>query len=190
MRKSSWAWSGKLFASLLAVAAVTAACKYSGVNQTTTGFAYLLTVLFIASGWGFSQTVVTSVVAMLCYNFFFLPPVGQFTITDPQNWIALGAFLVTGIVAGQLSASVKRQANAAIGRQLELERLYSLGRPILLDSGDQPVPSRLARHVAEAFELRAVVLFDLNSSRSYLAGPEDLTVPAGIDARLLPRAKN
>ncbi len=185
MRKSSWAWSGKLFASLLAVAAVTAACKYSGVNQTTTGFAYLLTVLFIASGWGFSQTVVTSVVAMLCYNFFFLPPVGQFTITDPQNWIALGAFLVTGIVAGQLSASVKRQANAAIGRQLELERLYSLGRSILLDSGDQPVPSRLARHVAEAFELRAVVLFDLNSSRSYLAGPEDLTVPAGTLQKIL-----
>ena len=109
-RKSFWASFGKLFASVLAVAAVTAACKYSGVNPTTTGFAYLLTVLFIASSWGFTRTVVTSVVAMLCYNFFFLPPVGQFTIRDPQNWVALVAFLVTGIVAGQLSASVKRQA--------------------------------------------------------------------------------
>ncbi|HLK50173.1 MAG TPA: ATP-binding protein [Bryobacteraceae bacterium] len=184
-RKSSWASFGKLIASLLAVGAVTAACKYSGVNQTTTGFAYLLTVLFIASGWGFGYTVVASIVAMLCYNFFFLPPIGQFTITDPQNWIALGAFLVTGIVAGQLSASVKRQANAAIGRQLELERLYSLGRSILLDSVDQSVPSRLARHVAEAFELRAVTLFDLKTSRNYLAGPEDLAVPAGTLQRIL-----
>jgi two-component system sensor histidine kinase KdpD len=177
--------SGKLLASILAVGVVTAACKYSGVNQTTTGFAYLLTILFIARGWGFSQTVVTSIVAMLCYNFFSLPPVGRFTIKDPQNWVALGAFLVTGIVAGQLSASVKRQANAAIRRQLELERLYSLGRSILLDSGDQPVPSRLARHVAEAFELRAVALYDLNSSRPYLAGPEDLAVPVDTFQRIL-----
>ena len=175
----------KLFATLLAVAAVTLACKYSGVNQTTTGFAYLLTVLFIASAWGLTQTIVASVVAMLCYNFFFLPPIGKFTIADPQNWIALGAFLVTGIVAGQLSASVRRQASAAIRRQLELERLYSLGRSILLDSGDHPVPSWLARHVAEAFDLQAVALFDTNSRQTYMAGPEDLTFPPDILQRAL-----
>jgi two-component system sensor histidine kinase KdpD len=176
---------GKLVATLLAVAAVTLACKYSGVNQTTTGFAYLLTVLFIASAWGLTQTIVASVVAMLCYNFFFLPPIGKFTIADPQNWIALGAFLVTGIVAGQLSASVRRQASAAIRRQLELERLYSLGRSILLDSGDHPVPSWLARHVAEAFDLQAVALFDTNSRQTYMAGPEDLTFPPDILQRAL-----
>ena len=176
---------GKLFATLLAVAAVTLACKYSGVNQTTTGFAYLLTVLFIASAWGLIQTIVASVVAMLCYNFFFLPPIGKFTIADPQNWIALGAFLVTGIVAGQLSASVRRQASAAIRRQLELERLYSLGRSILLDSGDHPVPSWLARHVAEAFDLQAVALFDTHSGQTYMAGPEDLTFPPDILQRAL-----
>ena len=175
----------KLFATLLAVAAVTLACKYSGVNQTTTGFAYLLTVLFIASAWGLIQTIVASVVAMLCYNFFFLPPIGKFTIADPQNWIALGAFLVTGIVAGQLSASVRRQASAAIRRQLELERLYSLGRSILLDSGDHPVPSWLARHVAEAFDLQAVALFDTHSGQTYMAGPEDLTFPPDILQRAL-----
>ena len=176
---------GKLFATLLAVAAVTLACKYSGVNQTTTGFAYLLTVLFIASAWGLIQTIVASVVAMLCYNFFFLPPIGKLTIADPQNWIALGAFLVTGIVAGQLSASVRRQASAAIRRQLELERLYSLGRSILLDSGDHPVPSWLARHVAEAFDLQAVALFDTHSGQTYMAGPEDLTFPPDILQRAL-----
>ena len=175
-----WAASGKLLASLLAVAAVTAGCKYAGVNPTTTGFAYLLTVLFIASAWGFAQTLVTSVVAMLCYNFFFLPPVGKFTITDPQNWVALGAFLVTGIVAGQLSASVKRQAHTAIRRQLELEQLYSLGRSILLDSGNLRVPVRLARHVAEAFELPAVALYEASSAQAYMGGPEDLAIPADV----------
>jgi two-component system sensor histidine kinase KdpD len=172
--------AGKLLATFLAVGAVTAGCLYTRVNQTTTGFAYLLTVLFIASGWGLTEAVVGSVTAMLSYNFCFLPPVGQFTIADPQNWVALGAFLVTAIVAGQLSARAKRQASAAIGRQLELERLYALGRSILLDAGDQPVAGRLARHVAKAFELRGVALYEASSMQTYLAGPDDLLIPADV----------
>ena len=177
----SWLWTGgKLLATILAVAAVTAVCWFAGVNQTTTGFAFLITVLFIARGWGLTEAIVASLAGTLCYNFFFLPPVGTLTIGDPQNVVALVAFLVTATVASQLSASVKRQANAAIRRQLELERLYSLGRSILLDSGNSSVPSRLARHVAEAFELRAVALYDLTSEQTYLAGPEDLAVPVEV----------
>jgi two-component system sensor histidine kinase KdpD len=172
--------SGKLIATILAVGAVTAACRYAGVNQTTTGFAYLILVLFIATGWGLQQAIVASVAGMLCYNFFFLPPVGTFTIADPQNWIALTAFLVTAIVASHLSASAKRRAVDSVRRQRELERLYSLGRSILLDAGDQRVPVRLARRVAEAFELRAVALYDITAGQAYLAGPEDLAIPPDI----------
>lgn len=179
-RESSWAAGGKLLAALLAVGAVTAGCLFAGVNQTTTGFAYLITVLFIASGWGLTQAIAASVAGMLCYNFFFLPPVGQFTIADPQNWIALGAFLVTAIVASQLSARARNQATAAIRRQLELERLYTLGRSILIGGGDQPAAVRLARHVAQAFELRGVALYDARLEQVHLAGPEDVTIPADI----------
>jgi len=179
-RSSSWATGGKLAAAVVAVGAVTAGCLFSGVNQTTTGFAYLITVLFIASGWGLTEAIVASVTAMLCYNFFFLPPVGQFTIADPQNWIALGAFLVTAIVASQLSARARNQTTAAIRRQLELERLYALGRSILIGAGDRPAAVRLARHVAQAFELRGVALYDARSGQVYLAGPEDVTIPAEI----------
>jgi len=182
----SWrAVSGKLLGSVLAIAAVTVACRYAGVNQTTAGFAFLITVLFIATGWGLTEAVVASVIGVLFFNFFFLPPVGTFTIADPQNWVAWAAFLVTAIVASQLSASAKRQATTAVRRQLELERLYSLGRSILLDTGDQPLPSRLARHVANAFELRAVALFDANSAQTYLAGPEDMAVPPDMLQRVL-----
>ena len=99
-----------MLAALLAVGAVTGGCLFAGVNQTTTGFAYLITVLFIASGWGLTEAIVASLAAMLCYNFFFLPPVGQFTIADPQNWIALGAFLVTAIVrVGTIDSDWRRR---------------------------------------------------------------------------------
>ena len=179
-REFSWTAAGRLVVTLVAVAAVSAACKYTSVNPTTTGFAFLITVLFIATGWGLTEAIVASVAAVLCFNFFFLPPVGTFTITDPQNWLALAAFLVTAIVTSHLSASVKRQANAAIRRQLELERLYLLGRSILLDAGERPLPLRLAHLVASAFELRGVALYDVRTARQYMAGPEDLDIPADV----------
>jgi len=61
---------------------------------------------------------------MLCFNFFFLPPVGALTIADPQNWTALGAFLITAITVGQLSARARRRAEEAEAKQREIERLY------------------------------------------------------------------
>ena len=48
--------------------------------------------------------VTTSLLAMFCINFFFLPPVGTLTIADPRNWIALVAFLAVSLVASNLSS--------------------------------------------------------------------------------------
>ena len=73
------------------------------VNATTVGFAYLLGILAIAATWGLIESIIASIAAMLCYNFYFLPPVGMFTIADPQNWVALFAFLTTALVASHLS---------------------------------------------------------------------------------------
>jgi two-component system sensor histidine kinase KdpD len=169
-----------LTAALVIVAAVTFACRYVSVNATTTGFCYVITILLIATTWGILEAVAASVFAMLCFNFFFFPPVGTLTIADPQNWVALFAFLVTAIVASELSARAKNEAKAAIHRQRELERLYGLGRSILLDQGEGPLPQRLAQHVADQFELAAVTLYDVVSERQYKAGRQDLVIPERI----------
>ena len=95
------------------------------VNTTTIGFALLLAVLFTAIHMGSKPALAASVVAMLGYNFFFLPPILRLTISDPQNWIALAAFSVTAFVTGQLSASAKQRAIEAIASRQEVERLYS-----------------------------------------------------------------
>src|SRR5690242_2364734 len=73
------------------------------VNATTAGFAYLLLVLIIATVYGFVEAAVASVAATLTFNFFFLPPVGQFTIADPQNWVALFTCLATSLMASRMS---------------------------------------------------------------------------------------
>lgn len=106
--------------SLALIAAATVLClRVFPVNATTAGFAYLLSVLAIATHWGLIESVMASIAAMLCFNFFFLPPLGQFTIADPQNWVALFAFLVTALVTSHISDREKRQAAGARARQRE-----------------------------------------------------------------------
>jgi two-component system, OmpR family, sensor histidine kinase KdpD len=143
------------------------------VNATTAGFGYLLLVLIIASVWGFFEAAVTSIAATLTFNFFFLPPVGRFTIADPQNWVALFSFLTTALIASRLSAEVKRRALDAVERQQDLERLYTFSRAILLIDNTEPFPKQLVRKLAEIFELSAVVLFERRSEEFYRAGPSD-----------------
>ena len=58
-------------------------------NVTTVAFTYLLAILGVSTLWGLSVSVFMSLAATLAYNYFFLPPVGTFTIADPQNWVAL-----------------------------------------------------------------------------------------------------
>ena len=111
----------------LSVGVLTLVLKMVGahVNAATVSLALLLNVLFIATRWGSWPALLASILAMLCFNFFFLPPFGTFTIAATDNWVALLAFLVTAITAGQLSASAKRRAEEAEFGKREIERLYA-----------------------------------------------------------------
>jgi K+-sensing histidine kinase KdpD len=111
---------------VVGIAAVTAALRLLGesINPTTVALAMLLVVLFVAASWGSRPAIVASVLGVLGLNFFFLPPVGALTIADPDNWIALIAFLITAVTAGQLSARVNRRAEEAEAGRREIERLY------------------------------------------------------------------
>src|SRR5215216_3950267 len=111
---------------VLGTAAATGVFKLFGehVNSTTVALGLLLVVLFVAAGWGSRPAVLSSLLGVVCFNFFYLPPVGRLTIDDPDNWIALFAFLVTAVTAGQLSAHAKRRAEEADAGRREIERLY------------------------------------------------------------------
>src|SRR6476659_4354482 len=119
-------WGGYVVA-VLSVGALTLFLKIIGihVNAATVSLALLLNVLFIATRWGSLPALFTSILAMLCFNFFFLPPFGTFTIAATDNWIALLAFLVTAVTAGQLSARARKRAEEAETGRREIERLYA-----------------------------------------------------------------
>lgn len=94
------------------------------ITATTVALTLLMAVLFVATFWGSRPAFVASILGMLCFNYFFLPPFGTLAIKDPENLVALAAFLVTALTAGQLSSRAKRRAEEAESRRIEIERLY------------------------------------------------------------------
>lgn len=90
----------------------------SSVNSTTVALTFLLIVLSAATFFGRNPALLASFVAMLCFNYFFLPPVRTWQISDPQNLVAWAAFTLTAIIAGELSAYARRRAH-------EAERLFA-----------------------------------------------------------------
>jgi two-component system, OmpR family, sensor histidine kinase KdpD len=153
----------------------------AGRVAPTVGFTYLLLVLAIATGWGFIEAAITSVVSTLSLNYFFLPPIGRFTIADPQNWVALFSFLGTSLIASRLSTLAKQRALDAIARQQDLERLYTFSRAILLIDQKDSFAKELVRILADVFPFTAVVLYDRESDQFHRAGPSDFE---GLDDQL------
>jgi two-component system, OmpR family, sensor histidine kinase KdpD len=115
------------------------------INATTTALAMLLIVLGAAARWGFAESIFTSLAATAVFNFFFLPPVGTFTIADPQNWVALIAFLVTAITTSQLSAGVRQEAADARARRADINCLYELSRALLMIDSTDPIRDAVTR---------------------------------------------
>ena len=113
-------------AALVVICAATVVLRSFGdhVNATTVALTFLLLVLFLATAWGPKPAVLASVVAATSFNYFFLPPVGTFTISDPHNWVAIIAFLLTAVTVGQLSARAKQRTEEAEVGKREIERLY------------------------------------------------------------------
>jgi two-component system sensor histidine kinase KdpD len=149
------------------------------VNNVTVALSFLLAVLAIATRWGLIEALAASVAGMLCFNFFFLPPIGTLTITDPQNWVALSAFVVTAVIGSHLSASARTQALESTHRQHEMERLYTLSRNLLLLEVHGPLAQAITNSIAQVFELPGLAFYDRTTDRIHRAGPHDIPVEAG-----------
>jgi two-component system sensor histidine kinase KdpD len=168
-----------LLAGLAGIAVTTGVLRQlSDVNPTTVALALLMVVLGTATIGRLRVAIVTSVAAMLALNFFFLPPVGTLTIADPQNWVALFAFLVVAVIASNLSAAAQDRAREAIARRNEVTRLFDLTRDVLLTSETTGAMDALARHVARRFELSTVAICLPGESgwRIYQGGADELTI--------------
>ncbi len=145
---------------LIVIAAIVVAFRgLAHVNPATVGFTLLLAILVISAAWGLRYAIFLSIVATLAYNFFFLPPVGTFTIADPQNWIALVAFLLTAVIASQLAERARREALNAVQRRSELERLYAFSQQMLSTENVLTLVNGIPRNVIDSFGGTAAGIF-------------------------------
>src|SRR6267142_479644 len=140
------------------------------VNQTTVALSFLLAILAVSAVWGMAVSVFMSVLAMLSFNYFFLPPVGTFTVTDPQNWVALLAFLLTSITGSQLSSRIRKEADEAHQRRREVERLYRFSRQLLGEGNVIQLMNAIPDYIVESFEAGAAELFLPQKDKFYRSG--------------------
>jgi two-component system sensor histidine kinase KdpD len=158
-------------AALAAVLAITYFYQYTHrFNVTTVAFTYLLAILGVSALWGLSVSVFMSVAATLAYNYFFLPPVGTFTIADPQNWVALVTFLATSVLASDLSTRARNQAAEANRRRHEVERLYKFSQRLLSAGNPIELLNAIPRQIVETFEVGAAALFLSDKQKMYRSG--------------------
>jgi two-component system, OmpR family, sensor histidine kinase KdpD len=162
---------GYLVAALSVAGITLAAARWLHLNPTSIALTFLLGVLGISAYWGLQQAVFMSIIATLAFNYFFLPPIGTFTISDPQNWIALFAFLVTAVTASELSERARRGTRSAIERRQELERLYAFSQLLLSSDSPAELLNLIPRHIVDSFNIRSAAVWMSNRSDVYRSGP-------------------
>lgn len=144
------------------------------VNQTTVALTFVVAILAVSTFWGFVVSAFMSVAAMLAFNYFFLPPVGTFTIADPQNWAALIAFLAASLITSRLAAQVRKEADTAQLRRNEIERLYSFSQRLLVTGNVITLLNAIPNYIVETFEVGAAALYLDNKKKFYYSGAGSL----------------
>ena len=157
-------------AGLTGVALVTFIAFRLHLNLSSSGSLYFLIVVMVSIVWGFWEASVTSLIAVSCLNYFFVPPVFTWTVSDPQNWVALATFEIAALTVSRLSTRAQEKARAEARQRVEVQKLYELSRRILLLDRRQSIGPQIVSLIQEIFRTRSVALFDATSARMDATG--------------------
>ncbi|MGA8541598.1 MAG: DUF4118 domain-containing protein [Terriglobales bacterium] len=171
MKAVAWSRTGYLIAGLSVAGITLIGYRWLHFNPTSIALVFLLGVLGISATWGLRQAVFMSAIATLAFNYYFLPPIRTFTVADPQNWIALFAFLGTALAVSQLSERAKREARSAIERRRELERLYAFSQLLLSSDNPAELLNLIPRYIVESFGIRSAAISLSSRNDVYRSGP-------------------
>ncbi|MCA6125168.1 sensor histidine kinase KdpD [Bradyrhizobium sp. WSM 1704] len=145
---------------------------------------FLTAVVVAAARYGLGPSLLSSVAASLCYNFFFLPPVYTFTITDPTNVAAFFFFMLIALLVSNIAARVRTQADTAIGRVRTTESLYAFSRKLAGTATLDDVLWATAYQIALMLKVRVVLLLPEDGMLTVKSGypPEDQLDQADLAA--------
>jgi two-component system sensor histidine kinase KdpD len=162
-----------LSAAAVGLAAVTANMIHVFLALPNLSMVFLTAVLFSAVAWGLGPSIFASILSVLAYDFFFVPPVYTFTVATPQDLFALVIFLIVAVLTSNLAARVRDQAEAARRREARTAALYALSRQIAVAADIDDVLRVIVIQVAQILGAKVVV---------FLRDAEQLSVRAAHPA--------
>ena len=140
------------------------------LNLPSIGFLYLILIVLTAQYGGFLVATIASVVAVICLDFFFEPPIFAFTVGERTDWLAFVAFEFTALVISRLTLRARAKTAEATARHQDSERLYETARQILLLEKNHKPGNFITSSILQIFRVRAVVLFDAVLAETYSSG--------------------
>jgi two-component system, OmpR family, sensor histidine kinase KdpD len=142
----------------------------TGFAMTTVVLTNLLAILVASALWGLGVSVFMSITATLTLDYYFFPPIGYFTISDPQDWVSLFAFLTTSVIGSDLSARARRQAEEANRRREEVEQLYGFSSHLLSARDPHELLNEIPKHIVQSFKVGAAALYLPDKQEVYRSG--------------------
>uniref|UniRef100_UPI0028A6D111 sensor histidine kinase KdpD n=1 Tax=Novosphingobium sp. TaxID=1874826 RepID=UPI0028A6D111 len=136
---------------------------------------YLIPVMFAAATFGLRAGLFAGLTASLAYNFFFLPPTGTLTVSNPENVISILVLLGVAVVMSQLAARVRSQADLAGSSARQNAALASFSRQLTASATQDELMQAICAEVARLLDLRTVLLLPSISGPDLRAAypPED-----------------
>jgi two-component system sensor histidine kinase KdpD len=119
---------------------------------------FLLAVMAVAGLFGQRPAVLAAALGVACYDFFFVPPFHTFSVEDRRYLLTFGMMFAVGLVMSELATRLRRQERLASGREERTAALYALTRELASAEQPQDIAASAARHVANSFRARVVVL--------------------------------
>ncbi|MBL8691126.1 MAG: sensor histidine kinase KdpD [Rhodospirillaceae bacterium] len=155
---------------------------YLGIENVD--LAFMMAIVAVAVRYGLVPSLVASVAASLCYNFFFLPPLYTLTIADPANVTALAFFTVLAMIVSNVAARVRSQAILAAARARTTESLYGFSRKLAGVGTLDDLLWAAAYQIAMMLRVRVVILLPEAGTVAVKAGypPEDMLDEADLAA--------
>ena len=145
---------------------------------------FLTAIVGVAVRFGLMPSLLASLASALAYNFFFLPPIYTFTITDPHNIAAFALFTLVAVIVSNVAARGRMQAVTAQARVRTVESLYSFSRKLAGAVTLDDVLWATAYQTALMLQVRVVLLLPENGSITVKTGypPEDTLDDADVAA--------
>ncbi|WP_051289986.1 ATP-binding protein [Paenibacillus massiliensis] len=142
-----------------------------GVEMVSIALLYLLPVLVNAAIWGLSAAIYAACLGVLAFNFFFVPPLASFSVSDAHYLVTFGVYFAVAALTAGLAAKLNKQIRISAQREAHTAALYTLSKQLGTTNDTSSLLAQFAEHVHSSLEIDTVVYLAESSSSLVLVYP-------------------